>query len=94
MVQYHAVKTSYDPGCLFATESTTARHSKQPARPSDYKPAALRWYYHVALITSFAVLIGLAEHSIRTLQVSYNPLVDLSDLQSLGDDARRALAAS
>lgn len=105
MAQYHAVKTGYDPGCLFAAEnlevptdrsssSTTTRESKQSAGPRDYKPTALRWYYHVALIASFAVLIGLTEYAIRTLQVSSDTSVDLSHLQSLQGEARRAVSAA
>lgn len=108
MAQYQAVDTSYDPGRSFVTESdgsstggsspsSTTRDTKQSARHRDYKPTALRWYYHLILIASFAALIGITEYAIRTLKASSDGLDGLPELSSLEEQEeqrRRALAAS
>ncbi|KUI69366.1 hypothetical protein VM1G_11646 [Cytospora mali] len=78
--RYEAVETGYNPGQLVASEE--ASETPDPARteagtrpkrttPKDYKPTALRWWFHVVLIACLAVFIGLTEYTVRTLQV-YN----------------------
>lgn len=57
MIRYQAVDTGCDP-------STSPRH---------YKPTALRWYYHLALVATLAVLIFLTEYALRTLNLASGP---------------------
>lgn len=45
----------------------------------DYKPTALRWWFHLLLVACFAVLIGLTEYAIRTLDMY---AADYGDLAS------------
>ncbi|ROV91903.1 hypothetical protein VPNG_09763 [Cytospora leucostoma] len=80
-VRYDQVETSYDPGQLLASDDapnntsvpdpSTGRAKKRHGVDQDYKPTALRWWFHCALIASLAALIGLTEYTIRTLQVYY-----------------------
>lgn len=79
-----ASKRGSSDGCLSASSSTRlAPSSAEPRarRPSsqDYKPTALRWWFQLLLVTCFAVLIGLTEHAIRTLDMY---ATDYSDLAS------------
>lgn len=96
-VSYEAVETGYDPGQLVASEPAVNAPSSAPSRKNpisrararhvnrhDYKPTALRWWFHAALITLLAALIGLAEYTIRTLQV-YDGDDLVSRLWSRGD---------
>ncbi|PSR79391.1 hypothetical protein BD289DRAFT_455849 [Coniella lustricola] len=46
------------------------------SRSSDYKPTALRWWYHAILIVCLAVLIGLTEYALHTLNVHQDGLDD------------------
>lgn len=57
MARYQAVDTGCD-------ASTSPRH---------YKPTALRWYYHLALVATLAVLIVLTEYALRTLNLASGP---------------------
>lgn len=80
-VRYDQVETDYDPGQLLASdeapnntsipEPSKGRAKKRHDVDQDYKPTALRWWFHCALIASLAALIGLTEYTIRTLQVYY-----------------------
>ncbi|KUI53572.1 hypothetical protein VP1G_00867 [Cytospora mali] len=94
--RYEAVETGYDPGQLVASEEasetpdpalTEAGTRVKPPTPKDYKPTALRWWFHAVLIACLAVFIGLTEYTIRTLQV-YNGDDLVSQLWSRENMAR------
>lgn len=103
---YHIVETSYDPGSFFVSEQddaddrsstpTTATTATitTPKRPNaqcrDYKPTALRWWFHLLLIACFITLIGLTEYAIRSLTAivdGSDVFADLIESRDIGEEA-------
>lgn len=72
---YDSVETRYDPGQphvveVEATDSLYTAPSKLSTtlpKRQDYKPTALRWWFHGFLIICLATFLGLTEYAIRTL---------------------------
>lgn len=73
-----------------AASSTGSGKMARSPRRRDYKPTALRWYYHLTLIVSFAVLIGMTEYATRTLQLPSSGSIDLSEMHILANGEKRA----
>lgn len=50
--------------------STPSKAEKKPrVLAVDFKPTALRWWFHLTLIVCLATLIGLTEYAIRVLDI-------------------------
>ncbi|KAI7781030.1 hypothetical protein LA080_015264 [Diaporthe eres] len=71
---YECVETHYDPGQpeveVEAADSLSTTPSKLTTtllKCQDYKPTALRWWFHGFLIICLATFLGLTEYAIQTL---------------------------
>lgn len=74
LTSYRCVEAHYDLGqpevWVEASESPSTPSSKLTTispKCQDYKPTALRWWYHGFLITCLATFLGLTEYAIQTL---------------------------
>lgn len=74
---YGCVETHYDPGQpeveFEAADSLSTAPSKLTTtspKCQDYKPTALRWWFHGFLIICLAIFLGLTEYAIQTLLVN------------------------
>lgn len=70
---YESIETHYDPGkpeVEVASDSLSATPSKpttEMPKRQNYKPTALRWWFHGCLIICLAAFLGLTEYAIQTL---------------------------
>lgn len=71
---YESVETHYDPGQPEVEVEAADNLSTAPSKLTttlpkcqDYKPTALRWWFHGFLIICLATFLGLTEYAIQTL---------------------------
>lgn len=74
------IDTTYDPGhhrpvSACTLPSTRLNRVARGSTVRDYKPAALRWWFHLLLIACLGGLLGLTEYAIRNL-------INLNDSQT------------
>lgn len=74
LTSHESVETHYDPGQPEVEVKAADNLSKTPLQPPktlprcpDYKPTALRWWFHGLLIVCLALLLGMIEYAMRTL---------------------------
>lgn len=74
LTSYDSVETHYDPGqpeveveAADSVSTTPSKLSRTLPKCQDYKPTALRWWFHGSLIICLAAFMGLTEYAIQTL---------------------------
>lgn len=74
LASYESVETHYDPGQPDVEVKASDNLSKTPLQPTtslrrcpDYKPTALRWWFHGFLIICLAMFLGMTEYAMQTL---------------------------
>lgn len=74
LTSHESVETHYDPGQPEVEVKAADNLSKTPLQSSktlprcpDYKPTALRWWFHGLLIVCLALLLGMIEYAMQTL---------------------------
>lgn len=93
LTSHESIETHYDPGQPEVEAKALDSLSKTPLQPSkalprcpDYKPAALRWWFHGSLIICLALLLGMIEYAMQTLLANnQEDLISQLRLKSIED---------